>query len=509
MSFNPVEIAQQIRARTFSSQGREALVQLFEFHLKFENRSPFAVIGHAGIGKTPFMDRCRAKLVEMNEMEKSGRKFSGFMIDPNGLSTCADFARNVWDGIITSLRQMYGQLPNELELPFTFETSNPFLLRLRTVWRYFPQETFVCFADDFDAIFQYLPSTEYRRVLALMIDIARDQLSVQSSGYLVFFLCLNQYLPQFNKGTPLNSNDLVLLPLEEDGFRQLCNDLLGRRDIVPESAIQWVHQYTGGYPLFGAVLLTSIFDILSRENRSEFVEPDELPALAARAVATLGSNKHLESWFNSLLDGEQYALLWLANNDGFLPHSAFSPGTESSITRHPKSTPCNDLEKRGYLVFNSRGYNFAIQFIDDWLNLWTQFADKSDEFLVPRKPSPISPHVPATGICVDATARKVYVEGREVQRLIPTAYDALLCLARNAEKSPGRVVPKDELARAIRHEQYYQGDDGLIVTVINRVRTALGESGPEYLKTRYKQGYYLEPPVRVLNDSEAESKKAG
>ena len=139
-------------------------------HLDYGKRTAILIRGDFGTGKTSLINTVKAGITS-GELG-GNRTYNWFPIESNSVSNCTEFAKNIWDGMLITTRMKHGnELPMGLESAFTFDTNLRFLYQLDLFWTIFPEDSFVVFVDDFDNIFRYFLSSEYRRVIGLMSDI--------------------------------------------------------------------------------------------------------------------------------------------------------------------------------------------------------------------------------------------------------------------------------------------------------------------------------------------------
>jgi DNA-binding response OmpR family regulator len=101
-----------------------------------------------------------------------------------------------------------------------------------------------------------------------------------------------------------------------------------------------------------------------------------------------------------------------------------------------------------------------------------------------RRAAPSAP--PAPGLRVDQAARRVWVDGDEVQ-LTPKEFDVLALLAREA----GSVVTRERLMEEVWDTNWFGSTKTLDMTLA-RLRQKLGEQAQERLTTVRGVGYRLE-----------------
>ena len=103
----------------------------------------------------------------------------------------------------------------------------------------------------------------------------------------------------------------------------------------------------------------------------------------------------------------------------------------------------------------------------------------------PQREQPIE----LTGLTIDPAARRVYVQGEEIQ-LTQREFDLVLFLARH----PGRVFSRDQLMEAVWRYSFYT-DSSTVTVHIRRLRAKLevDPAQPRRLQTVWGVGYRFQP----------------
>ena len=93
------------------------------------------------------------------------------------------------------------------------------------------------------------------------------------------------------------------------------------------------------------------------------------------------------------------------------------------------------------------------------------------------------------GLEINPDAHSVTVDGKEV-RCTPIEYSILLHLAENR----GRVVPVEDLFRAVWNEEFMQGSNNTIMVHIRHLREKIGDDAqnPRFIKNIWGVGYTIE-----------------
>lgn len=93
------------------------------------------------------------------------------------------------------------------------------------------------------------------------------------------------------------------------------------------------------------------------------------------------------------------------------------------------------------------------------------------------------------GLEINPDAHSVTVDGKPV-RCTPIEYSILLYLAENR----GRVVPVEELFRAVWNEEFMQGSNNTIMVHIRHLREKIGDDAqnPRFIKNIWGVGYTIE-----------------
>ena len=95
----------------------------------------------------------------------------------------------------------------------------------------------------------------------------------------------------------------------------------------------------------------------------------------------------------------------------------------------------------------------------------------------------------ANGLTINRASRQVTVDGRVV-RTTPLEYSILLYLVEHR----GKVVPVEELFRAVWHEEFMAGSNNTVMVHIRHLREKIGDdaSNPRFIKNIWGVGYTIE-----------------
>ena len=95
----------------------------------------------------------------------------------------------------------------------------------------------------------------------------------------------------------------------------------------------------------------------------------------------------------------------------------------------------------------------------------------------------------ANGLTINRASRQVTVDGRVV-RTTPLEYSILLYLVEHC----GKVVPVEELFRAVWHEEFMAGSNNTVMVHIRHLREKIGDdaSNPRFIKNIWGVGYTIE-----------------
>ena len=106
-----------------------------------------------------------------------------------------------------------------------------------------------------------------------------------------------------------------------------------------------------------------------------------------------------------------------------------------------------------------------------------------------RDEVPSSHIISVHGLEINSEAHTVTVDGKPV-RCTPIEYSILLYLAENR----GRVVPVEDLFRAVWNEEFMQGSNNTVMVHIRHLREKIGDDAqsPRFIKNIWGVGYTIE-----------------
>ncbi len=439
---------------------------------------PIFIQGDRGIGKTSLFNRVKRLL---DDASWKGRHFLHFTVSPNGIFSCADFAREIWDGLRFALEKSGRPSPENFNKPFSFETFGRFAAELAQLQTHIPQITFVLFIDEFGKIIRQCDGAEYKRIEGLINYI------VEATEFpAVFFVSLLQNLPD-TYGSPIPASPIRLRPFERPDFNTMTGTLLNGYGSIDKPALNWLYQYTGGHPFFTKLILAKLFDRFAfSEGNSGKITQQMLRIAGEEACRSARADEIMRDIYVTYLnENERYILLWLAYFRRPLT------GDDLAALSPQNKTSCKQLVRRDILLMNEpESYQFRLCFMGDWLRAWPRFETEIARLEIATTiPSAQTANLVQEGICINLNTQRVYVNGQEVAAtLTDLEYRGLLHLA----LQDGQVVTKDELANHLYPEPYYEGDDQRISTLIYRIRRALDDNRQIYLQTLRKRGYRLQ-----------------
>ena len=449
---------------------------------------PIIIGGERCIGKTSLLNRTKRLL---DEEKQHGREFFHFAIEPKSISSCDDFAREMWRGLQQGGLEA-GTTIFSPEAAFKFDTFSGFVSQLGLIQARRPNTTFVVFMDEFDRVVHQCTNLEYERIIGLIHHI------VEATDFpMVFFISILQELPA-SYGSPLPAEKIILRPFSRSEADKMVADLLKGYCTLTEGDLERLHEYTGGHPYFIKLLLIKLVDLHRLHDEEQMVSAEMLEAAAQEAKRSIQADEVLDDVYsNYLSDDERYILLWLAgHNNSLLPREeALKPRRASALKQL--------VEKRGYLTQQADGsYGWRVGLWRDWLRDWPKFESELERLQVRETtPAPATDktmdhtaHLPVQivpeGICIDLATQRVYVNGREVEEeLTELEYRALVYLS----KRTGEVVSKGEFTNHLWGKAYHAKDDQRISALIHRLRDALQDRRKphQYLETLRNRGFRL------------------
>lgn len=435
------------------------------------------VKGEPGVGKTSFINQVKTLLDENNLGE---RRFRHFSIEPAGIVSVQDFAREIWYGVLRC-----ADVPSMAERSSILDTFGGFGDSLEQIRVLAADTTFVVFLDEFDSIRQNCTELELTRIRGLI-----NYLVVSTNFPIVFFFSVLQDLPP-HYGSAVPTLPLVLHILTRAETEEMVRSILAGYLVPGDADIAWLYEHSGGHPFLARLLLAELLNQSPRRNPSR-----DMWARAVHAALESGRASGLfgNLYESYLTDDQRYIFLWLAATHA----STISEDRVARLGARLR-TALRELVQRDYFVDEpGGGYRLRISLLCDWLARWPRFQLEAERLGVLPESSvkgdggfgAAPQQIPKEGICVDLRTQRVYVEGQETpEELTDQQYRALLYLIEHVE----RVVSKDELAEHVWPDEAYEVDDQRIAQIIHRLREALGDRQKpfRYLETRPKRGYRM------------------
>ncbi len=438
------------------------------------------VIGGPGFGKTSFFNQIKYKLAsESGKKDKpDSRRFYILSIQPGALSSCNDFAAELHEGL---LRCVDPRTVQPFDRAHGLATFGAFSTRLEDIQQRVPDAIFVVLMDEFDKIFHRCQDLEQQRIRELISTLTENE-----RLHIVFLLSVLRELPQ-SYASRFPADVFTLRCLTRSESDELVIELL-RSHVTPTIEEQdWIFYFAGGHPLLTRLLIVKLIDQASWQSPEQGIRENNLRKAAGAAVASDTANNFLGRVYRGHLSDEQrFVLMSLVVND----QRDLSADEYTRMGGRYK-TAVKELVGRDYLTELPNGsYRMRMGCFFDWLSTWNEFDQELERLGVGSKDSAQNTPVWINnkGICIDQATRRVYVNGREIEKPLPDLpYRALIYLAQRVDQ----VVTKDDLANALWPDEFHEVDDQRIATVISRLRQALGDRNETYLQTLHKQGYRL------------------
>jgi len=466
--------------------GRAEELERIQRVLRATTDMPIIIRGERCIGKTSLLNRARRLL---DEEKQRGREFFHFTIEPKSISSCEDFAREMWRGLQPGGREAGNAIFSQ-DAAFKFDTFSGFVPQLSLIQARRPNTAFVIFMDEFDRVVHQCTNLEYERIMGLIHHI------VEATDFpMIFFISILQELPA-SYGSPLPAEKIILRPFSRAEADQMAADLLNEYAHWTGEGLERLYEYTGGHPYFIKLLLIKLVDLHRLHDGEQMVSAEMLEAAAQEAKRSIQADEVLDDVYsNYLSDDERYILLWLvSSNKNVLPRQeALEPRRAGALKQL--------VEKRGYLMQQADGsYGWRVGLWRDWLRDWPKFESELERLQVADKTPPadkkmdhttdLPAQVAPEGICIDLPAQRVYVNGRESEEaLTELEYRTLVYLSKRA----GAVVSKDELTNHLWGKAYHAKDDQRISALVHRLRDALKDRRKphQYLETLRNRGFRL------------------
>ncbi|KAA3664981.1 MAG: hypothetical protein DWQ04_02950 [Chloroflexi bacterium] len=453
---------------------------------------PIAILGDRGIGKTSMLIRIEEMLAET---AWNGRQFLPFTLPPNGIFTYADFAQTLWDGLYCALLEKGLHNHPLLEKPAAVTSFGRFVAQLNQLTRLMPEMTYVVFIDEFGQIIHQCDDLESNKIEGFLNYVVE-----KTNIPMVFIMSLLQTLPG-SYGSPFPRRPIRLLPFSRQESTELITNLLTGYAPLTEAGQRWVHDYAGGHPFFIKLILAKLFDLFELENTQSAMTTTMLQAAATAACGSGRAGEILRDIYKTYFtEPQRLVVIWMAEQKRPFSWGTLQQAGASIVTA------TRQLINRHYLLETpDKNIDFKLKFLGDWLRHWAEFPSEVERLLVPEavhKQVPVvhvqhgqPAEIVSEGVCVDMSMERVYVNGEEVvTALTSLEFKAILYLASRS----GEVVSKDELANAIYPEEYYEGDDSRISTLVYRLRNAIGDTKPyHHILTLRKRGYRIQDVTLV------------
>lgn len=439
--------------------------------------------GELGIGKRSLLNRIRRLLDEESLTE---RHFLHFTLQQLSFRNVAEFAHEIWDGLLNSMKHADVTGGTDYSSEFTFSTYSNFKFQLENLISNNLDVTFAVFIDDLDTISQEIGDFEFKQIYSLMHYVIE-----KTDIPLIFFVSSLKDFPQIYSSLP-PSHKLFLRPLDRADTDEMIVNLLDNNSSISPEMLDQIYEYTGGHPYFTKLLLYELFLL------PKFIETQELsPQLLHTALKGATQNPNASVVFSKiynegLTDSQRHILLWLSSQTQLL-----ITGKEFSHAKVELRTATRQLSERGYLLQNpDGGYRFRMKLMDEWLKTWPQFELESERLGVSNllaMSNTVSEDLPNEivqhGVCIDLSTGQVFVDGKAIdEKISDLRYRALVYLIENT----GRVVSRDELFQKLYNETYIPSDQSLDA-LINRIRKAIGDRNkpPKYLETIHGRGFRM------------------
>lgn len=436
------------------------------------------VHGERCIGKTSFLNRVKSMLEEQSASELNHLRFS---IEPSSMSTVADFARELWNGLQRAGQEVASSAFEGKT--FSFQGYSQFGFELESILRPLTTYRFVVFIDGIHKIKSLTDNVTFSQIVGLLRYII-EQTNLPIAFVVSSLEDQAKFFPQ-SFGSPPPTLDIELTPLERGECDEMLNSLL-LLDGEPMSIFfEPIYRWSGGHPYVAKMLAAEIYDavyqhhippveVLLQPAWQEFITKTTSIPDAVALFAALYAN---------FSDDERYVLLSLA----LRPDYSIS-GQEIAAWRVHHRSAASQLEKtKRYLLRTpDGGYRLRLELFGEWLKNWHSFLLEMERLGLA---APRSHVIPKEGICVDERDGKVYLNAKEIEtKLSDLQYQTLLYLARNA----GRVVSRQELYAFLHDEkEAYLPTDQSLDALVYRLRLALDDKEQRYIQTLRKRGYLL------------------
>ncbi|MCA9928878.1 MAG: caspase family protein [Anaerolineales bacterium] len=448
---------------------------------------PIAILGDRGIGKTSVLKRIEKMLAEQNW---NGRQFLSFTLSPNGIFSYNDFIQNIWDGLYCELD------PREFDNPQLFDQTisnlsfSRFANQLKLLSRMVPDMTYVVFIDEFGQIIHQCDDLESNKIEGLI-----SYLVEHTDIPIVFIISLLQVLPG-SYGSPFPRRPIQLLPFTREESGTLLTYLLTGYASLDQEGQDWLYEYAGGHPYFIKLMLAKLFDLHRLEDVDTVISLEMLQKAVKEACSSARAGELLGDIYTTYFSEEQrFVVMWLAQQKRPLSWDELQQSGAVVVTA------AWQLINRHYLQEDGNGnVEFKLKFMGDWLCRWPNYTAELERLQIPEMtavPSPTESEdtvrsctTEKSGVCVDISTGRVYVNGEEIDTTLSNLeFQALVYLA----KRSGEVVSKDELANSVYPGEHYEGDDQRISALIYRLRSAVELQKPyQYILTLRKRGFRIQ-----------------
>ncbi len=479
---NPIRVIfPQVVRDTVDFYDREKEMQFAKKVFLSKSQKLIIFKGERCVGKTSLLIRLQNLL---KEDAWYNRGFRGISIEPYGVSSCEEFSKEIWHGLLNIPEVANLQFPGK-DQPFEFSTYNQFMDRLAHIHTQLPELTSVIFIDEFDKFAYADRQIDYRRISGLI------QYVVEQTDFpIIFCVSILKDLPT-DYGSPLSQLTMIqtVLPFEKKDMVDMVSSIYKGYARLEEDCFEWLYKYTGGHPYFIKLILQHLTEKLDLSGREQDISIDLTLQAALNAEQDVQAYKVLEHIYSEFFsDYEKYTLLWLSSAVG--NHLS---GKEISGVRTEVRNAVAKLIQRNYLLKDeSDTYWMKMGIFGNWLKSWSGYELELERLEI--KKAELSVEIVKDGICIDLATRRVYVDGQLTKRdLTELEYKALSYFSKNI----GIVISKDVLTRYVYDEDYI-GDYSRIDKLISRIRDVIDDKEErgdkkefKYLKSVRGSGYRL------------------
>jgi DNA-binding winged helix-turn-helix (wHTH) protein len=450
-------------------------------------RQCIVVQGERCIGKTSFLNRAK-HIIE--EEQPGGHHFLPLSIEPSSVLVCSDFARELWHGLQSAIKVHGANPPDDVDTHFVFETYTRFADQLSALLKPIRPATMLILVDEFDIITHQCSPLETSRIIGLIRHVVENREDIP----IVFFFSTTRGLPT-SYGSPFPADLFALHPLDRSESDNLILGLVKNWATIRDEGLAWLFDCAGGRPYFVKLLLSKVIELFPFTSEASLITLDMLQEATEAANRSMRADDVLSDIYDTFLDDdERYVLLWLTSHSGTLESEEVVQAGAALDAAFKR------LERRDYVARQADGgWRLQFTFLGQWLAAWPKYGPELERLQVPvlsrrathkiETSNDLPNMIFRDGICIDLTTQSIYLDGKKLQDLPNQAYRGVLCLAQRA----GQIVPKDEFASYV-WQTYYEGDDQRILTLIHRIRSALGDTQApyRYLETIRKRGFRLQ-----------------